>query len=155
MPCPASELGSIAPFIAIFTQLRFSYRRPPAGAFDFCICRREFKTKFKNAGRRPAVQRPDAPSQRCTHSVIEILATSGTACRAPTAEKATAKRTMPWREPSIWNPRRVAAWGTGAIFTLPPIGGRLCYWKASIVYHRNFLLQRGDFGGGPVHQAVA
>ena len=62
---------------------------------------------------------------------------------------------MPWREPSIWNPRRVAAWGTGAIFTLPPFGGRLRYWKASIVYHWNFLLQRGDFGGGPVHQAVA
>ena len=64
MPCPASELRSIAPFTAIFTELRFSYRRlvlrnegPPAGAFDFCIRQHKFETKFKNAGRRPAVQK--------------------------------------------------------------------------------------------------
>jgi len=55
--------------------------------------------EFKNAGRRPAVQEACAPSKQCTHSIIEVVASSGTAllrrvfatCRAPTAENATTK----------------------------------------------------------------
>jgi hypothetical protein len=69
----------------------FLYRWPLAGAFDFCVRQRKFKTKFKNAGRRPAVQKACAPSQQCTHSAGVLLASSGTACRAPTAENATTK----------------------------------------------------------------
>jgi len=75
----------------------------------------QFEINVKRAGKMPALQRTRLESKapaggqryeaqatrRCVDGAQLLLASAGTACRAPTAEKARAKRTMSWRAARI------------------------------------------------------
>jgi hypothetical protein len=115
MPCPAIELGAIAPLRVV--AILVAQAILPVPQVDWVAHVRNKEAK-------------ECVGLVLLRGAMLLLACSGTACRAATEETARAKRTMSRCTPSIGELRRVSAWGTGDIFTWPPVGGRLCYWKA-------------------------
>ena len=86
MPCPNAALVQRSHRAGV-CRVRFSYRRPLAGAFDFAFAGTTSKQNSKTPAGGQRYKGQHAASQRCTHSTGVLLPTSGTACRAPTAEK--------------------------------------------------------------------